>query len=504
MSAVPALRIRRLTESPPREDGRYVLYWMTATRRLEWNFALDRAIELAERHDIPLLVFEAIRVGYEWAADRHHHVILDGMREHRERLADGPVAYYAYVEPEDGAGSGLLAALAESARFVVTDDSPVFFTPGLLRAATRLEGVPVDAVDSCGLFPLHATDRTFSAAYHFRRYLHKTLPEHLLHVPSSDSLGSADLKAAGGSKGASLDDLVDESILSKWPPASDDLLAEDRSLEDLPIDHSIGRTEWRGGATYARERLDDFLENGLPRYLDRNNPDLDVVSGLSPALHYGHLSSHEIFDRITKLEEWSPARLSDTPDGRRKGWWGMSEPAEAFLDQFITWRELGYNYCTHAEVYDTYESLPEWARETMETHASDEREYVYTLEEFAEARTHDELWNAAQRQLLSEGVIHNYLRMLWGKKILDWTEDPRTALDIMIELNNRYANDGRDPNSYSGIFWTMGRFDRGWPEREVFGKVRSMTSQSTRRKVDLDKYLAKWGDSPELDLDGDA
>ena len=179
----------------------------------------------------------------------------------------------------------------------------------------------------------------------------------------------------------------------------------------------------------------------------------------------------------------------------------MSEPAEAFLDQLITWRELGFGYCTHADVYDTYESLPEWARDTMETHSSDDREYVYSLEEFEEARTHDELWNAAQRQLVGEGVIHNYLRMLWGKKILEWTEHPRTALDIMIELNNRYANDGRDPNSYSGIFWVMGRFDRGWPEREIFGKIRSMTSASTRRKVDVKQYLARWGDSPELDLD---
>ena len=471
---------------------------MTATRRLEGNFALDRALELAERHGLPLLILEALRVDYRWAADRHHHIILDGMREHRARLHGSGVAYYAYVEPAEGAGTGLLAALADAAKYVVTDDSPVFFTPRLLAAASRLESVPVDAVDSCGLFPLHATDRTFSAAYHFRRFLHKHLPEHLLHLPSVDPIGTGGL---GGAGEATLSKLVGDSILSKWPPADDALLAADRSLDDLPIDHTVGRTEWRGGATFARERLDDFLDNGLPRYLDRNNPDLDVVSGLSPALHYGHISSHEIFDRIRKREGWSPARLSETADGRREGWWGMSKPAEAFLDQLVTWRELGFGYCTHAEEWDSYESLPEWARETLETHASDDREYVYTLEEFAQARTHDELWNAAQRQLLEQGVIHNYLRMLWGKKILEWTEDPRTSLEIMIELNNRYAIDGRDPNSYSGIFWTMGRFDRGWPEREVFGKVRSMTSASTRRKVDLKQYLAKWGDSPELELE---
>lgn len=496
MSQLPAVRLRRLTEAGPRTDGQFVLYWMTASRRLEWNFALDRAVELATTHEVPLVILEAINVDYPWAADRHHHVILDGMREHRETLSASGAVYHPYVEPKAGAGSGLLTTLAESATCVVTDDSPVFFTPLLLSAASRLTGVCVEAVDSCGLLPLRATERTFSAAYHFRRFLHKELPSHLIHVPSSDPLATAGLVRAG----SGLIDRLRELTDSCWPAATDELLTGDRSLSALPIDHSVGRTAWRGGAAHARKQLDSFVENGLPRYLDRNHPDLDVVSRLSPALHFGHISAHEVFDRITRHEEWSPARLSDTADGRRKGWWGMSEAAEAFVDQLVTWRELGFNFCTHAEEFTTYESLPEWARDTMETHSSDPREYVYSVEEFARAQTHDELWNAAQRQLVGEGVIHNYLRMLWGKKILEWTDDPRTALDIMIELNNRYAIDGRDPNSYSGIFWVMGRFDRGWPERAVFGKIRSMTSASTRRKVDLENYLAKWGDALTLTL----
>ncbi len=172
----------------------------------------------------------------------------------------------------------------------------------------------------------------------------------------------------------------------------------------------------------------------------------------------------------------------------------MGPSAEAFLDELVTWRELGYGFCRHEPDYDRYESLPEWARATLEDHASDPREHVYTLDDLAAASTDDELWNAAQRQLLHEGVIHNYLRMLWGKRILEWTRHPRGALEVMIELNNRYALDGRDPNSYSGICWVLGRFDRGWPERAIFGKVRSMTSASTRRKVKLNEYLARWGD----------
>lgn len=178
----------------------------------------------------------------------------------------------------------------------------------------------------------------------------------------------------------------------------------------------------------------------------------------------------------------------------------MGASAEAFLDELVTWRELGYGYCSVVSDYRSYESLPDWARETLGEHAEDERPWCYDLDAFERAATHDELWNAAQRQLRAEGVIHNYLRMLWGKKILEWSAAPEEALRIMVELNNKYAVDGRDPNSWSGIMWILGRFDRGWPERPVFGKVRSMSSDSTRRKVSVDGYLERWGPQPGLDL----
>ena len=172
----------------------------------------------------------------------------------------------------------------------------------------------------------------------------------------------------------------------------------------------------------------------------------------------------------------------------------MSEPAEAFLDQLVTWREVGYNFCAHRSDYDDYECLQDWAKATLAKHARDKRLYTYTMDEFASARTHDLLWNAAQRQLVTEGCIHNYLRMLWGKKILEWTASPEEALDIMVELNNRYALDGQDPNSYSGIFWILGRYDRPWgPERPIFGTVRYMSSANTARKLRVNSYLRGYG-----------
>ena len=190
--------------------------------------------------------------------------------------------------------------------------------------------------------------------------------------------------------------------------------------------------------------------------------------------------------------DWTPDQVGEAKPGKRE-WWGLSDSAEAFLDELITWRELGYNMCVREDNYDQFESLPDFARITLKEHADDERDPVYSLEEFEQAKTHDELWNAAQNQLRKTGIIHNYLRMLWGKKILHWSRSPREALDIMIELNNKYALDGRNPNSYSGIFWVLGRYDRAWgPEREIFGKVRYMTSASTRRKYKVDPYIAKW------------
>jgi len=246
----------------------------------------------------------------------------------------------------------------------------------------------------------------------------------------------------------------------------------------------------------ARRVLRAFVRERLRRYAEmRNDPDTEGTSGLSPYLHFGHVSAHEIFAEVARRCGWSPADLSAQASGHRSGWWGMDEGSEAFLDQVVTWRELGYNRAASlGPLDDRLEQLPDWARHTLARHARDPRAHRYDLGAFERAETHDPLWNAAQRQLLCEGHIQNYLRMLWGKKILEWSRTPREALNVMLELNDRYGVDGRDPNSNSGIFWVLGRYDRPWgPERPIFGTVRYMSSENTRRKLDLEEYLRTYG-----------
>jgi deoxyribodipyrimidine photo-lyase len=344
--------------------------------------------------------------------------------------------------------------------------------------------VRLEVVDGCGLLPLRTGDEVFARAYDFRRFLQRVLPAHLGDAPARDPLRGYDLGAAPLPRG----------VAARWPPASRALLAATpEALAALPIDHGTRTVAARGGAVAAHAALRRFLAARLPRYADeRSDPDADCASGLSPWLHFGHLSVHEVFAGLAKRERWTCSRLRRTGDGRR-GWFGMGVNAEAFLDELVTWRELGFNHAWQRDDHERFGAVPQWAKATLAAHARDARAHTYSLGELAAARTHDPLWNAAQTQLRESGVLPNYLRMLWGKKVLEWTRTPAQAYAILVELNNRYALDGRDPNSYTGISWVFGRYDRPWaPERDVYGTVRYMSSANTMRKLRLKRWLAQW------------
>ena len=458
---------------------------MIASRRPRFNFGLQRAADWSRQLGLPLVILEALRCEYPWASDRLHKFILEGMSDTAAALKERNVTYYPYVELERGAGSGLLEALGADAAVVVTDDFPTFFLPSMVAAAAAKMPVLLEAVDSNGLLPMAAADREFATAYSFRRFLQKNIVDHIAEMPLEDPLAET-LPATSP---------VPSAITRRWPEAREDLLAGGiDSLSSLPIDHSVAAAPVRGGSSAADTALRRFLDHRLGRYLDdRNRPEAEATSGLSPYLHFGHISAHEVFLETMRHERWSPEDVVPPSNGRRAGWWGVSGSAEGFLDQLVTWRELGFNVCSLRPDHGRWESLPDWAASTLSRHARDRREHVYSLEEFANAATHDPLWNAAQTELLREGTIHNYLRMLWGKKILEWTSEPREALEVMVELNNRYALDGRDPNSSTGILWVLGRHDRPWgPERPIFGTVRYMSSANTARKFPVRAYIDRY------------
>ncbi|MFI5075951.1 MAG: deoxyribodipyrimidine photolyase [Vicinamibacteria bacterium] len=485
---VPPVRIRLANDAPVRPARACVLYWMVAARRARANFALQRAVELAVELGRPLIVFEPLRVGYPWASDRLHAFVLQGMVDNVRAFARTPARYFPYVEARPGEGRGLLEALAANAAAVVTDDAPVSFLPRMIAAAAGRLDVRLEAVDGNGLHPLRAVDRVFTTAFSYRAHLQKTLRRHLDDVPLTNPLAGVRLPPAPG---------LDE-VLGRWPEAPPALLTGTASaLAGLPIDHDVAPVAARGGSKAGHARLKAFLGRDLATYADdRHDPDDPRTSGLSAYLHFGHVSAHEVFDAVMTHEGWTRRQLAASGGGRREGWWGVTRGAEAFLDQLVTWREIGFNAAAHLAGHDRYDTLPAWARTTLAAHARDPRPHRYDRDTFERAATHDPLWNAAQRELVRDGRIHTYLRMLWGKKILEWSRTPQDALDTMIQLNDKYALDGRDPNSCSGIFWCLGRYDRPWgPERDIFGTVRYMSSENTARKLRLKGYLARYGPS---------
>jgi deoxyribodipyrimidine photo-lyase len=492
-SAVPAIRIRTLNPEIGdfNPEGDYVLYWMIAARRTNWNFGLQRAVEWARSLKKPLLILEALRSGYKWNSDRIHGFVIQGMADNARRLADKPVTYYPYLETSPGQERGLLPALAREACLIVTDDFPCFFLPRMLQVASRLTQRTMELVDSNGLYPMHHTQRVFSRAFDFRRHLQKELLPHLRHAPLADPLANLQLPRLKK---------LPENVIQRWPEAKPLALARsseslNQFLMTIPLNHQVPLCETVGGSVAAEKQAELFIAQRLSHYQDaRNEPEKMMTSQLSPYLHFGHISVHQIFDQLQQRCQWLPGRTAAKATGQASGWWGMDQATESFLDEIITWREIGYNMCAHTDNFDRYESLPSWARKTLEEHQSDPRDYLYDFEQFETSQTHDRLWNAAQNQLRRTGIIHNYLRMLWGKKILEWSPSPADALATMIELNNKWALDGRNPNSYSGIFWVLGRYDRAWGERPVFGKIRYMSSENTARKVKVKNYIDQFRD----------
>jgi len=443
------------------QDGRPgpgpVLYWMHRDHRACDNWALLFAAGLARSLDAPLAAVHCLDPAYPLAQPVHFSFLLGGLDELARSLAGAgiPLARLTGDPPREVAG---LARRLDAAAVVADFDPLRHKRAWLLQAARALE-CPLHEVDARNVVPcFRASDKAEYMARTIRSKIHRLLPEFLEEFPP---LPTGLRPWAGAGPG---------------PEAEGGLWPEPEAVGRLPghLADGPGSGYFAPGEAAARAGLEDFLAHRLAGYAARrNDPGLDGQSGLSPWLHFGMLSAQRVALAVTGAH--APA-----------------EDKEAFLEELVVRRELADNFCLHHPDYDTVEAFPDWARRTLEKHARDPRPFLYTREELENARTHDPAWNAAQKEMLLTGKMHGYMRMYWGKKILEWTASPREALATALDLNDRYSLDGRDPNGYAGVAWSIGGVhDRPWVERPVFGQVRYMNLAGLNRKFDLAAYAAK-------------
>ncbi len=432
-----------------------VLYWMRVAMRSEENPALEAALTLAHALRRPLLVYQGLSERYPFASDRHHRFILEGARDVASALAERGVAYAFHLERPGHRADHLLTLAARSAA-VVTEIFPWKPLADWTSTLARSADCTVMAVDSSCLVPMPLVDaRSCDRAFRFRDAT-ANLRRKALQAPSI-----APLPAVPGA-------------LPKLPfePVSLEQADLAMLIASCEIDHTVAPVPHTpGGSRAAEKRWQSFRDQRLVRYhRQRNDPLADGVSRLSAYLHYGQISPFTV------------AR-----DAVATGDAG----AEKFLDELLVWRELAWAFCFHHPQHEKLSALPEWARATLETHRQDRRSALHDWETLARGRSGDGLWDAAQRSLLIHGELHNNVRMTWGKALLKWTPDARTALTRLIDLNHRYALDGRDPNSYAGILWCLGLFDRPFqPEQAILGSVRDRDTQDHAMRLDVTAYGA--------------
>ncbi len=455
-------RVRELNHAPLRENAQYVLYWTQMNRRAEANFGLSFAASLANSRRLPLLVYEGLTYTYKQANDRVHTFMLQAVPDTARQMQQLGAGYCFYLRRNPSDPNDVLYRLAGNAAAVVTDDYPTFIAAQHNRSVPGKIGVAFYAVDSSCIVPMSRHDKRAYGAYTIRPRIHKLLPEYLRPAP-------------------------EVSLDHRWPPSLASVTAPwhtevtPRNIADLvascAIDHRVPPSlSFDGGRQQAEKHLAHFLEQNLRRYArDRNEPSRHATSNLSPYLHFGHISSLEV-----ALAATEHARHYDLI-------------ADEFLEELIVRRELAFNFARFAADIESFCDLPAWCELNMKKHASDPRDPVYSLAQFEAAATHDPLWNATQTELLLRGKIHGYYRMYWGKKIIEWSPAYEDALHTMLYLHDRYALDGRDPNTYTNILWCFGLHDRPWPERPVFGTFRWMSFDGMKRKTDIQAYIDEIG-----------
>ncbi len=446
---IPTERISRLSEHPP-ADGQYVLYWMQQSQRAECNHALEHAAERANAMSRPLLVCFALTDDYPEANARHYRFMLEGLRETQSALEKRGIRMIV----QQGRPDELVVQLGREASLVICDRGYLRHQKQWREQVARRLACEVTQVESDVVVPVQvASGKAEWAARTLRPKIHAHVERFLVALRSTPVRQDSLSLQVDGLK---LDDV--EAVLKR-----------------LELDHSVpAATLFRGGASEGRRILRRFVTDHLAHYQEnRNQPQTDDVSHMSKYLHFGQISPIEV-----------ALAVRDAARGRR-------EDVETFLEELLVRRELSHNFVHYTANYDQYECLPAWAQKTLHRHQRDRRPHLYSREQLDNAATHDPYWNAAMREMRFTGYMHNYMRMYWGKKILEWSATPQEAFETALALNNRYFIDGRDPVSFANVAWVFGLHDRPWAERPIFGTVRYMSADGLRRKCDIDGYVAK-------------
>jgi deoxyribodipyrimidine photo-lyase len=442
-------RIQDLNEADVRE-GDYVLYWMQSSQRAEQNHALEYAVQRANDLDQRLLVVFGLTDDYPEANLRHYTFMLEGLKDVQRALEKRGIKMVV----REGSPDEVALGAGKNASLVVTDRGYMRPQKKWREKVAREADCLVTQVESDVVVPVGlASDKQEHAARTLRPRIQEYLEDFLVALrPTKFEKRSTNMQEGGL-----------------------DLSDVEKVLDGMDLDRSVGALShlYKGGNSEAKKIFRRFLKQGLGDYeANRNQPQTDYVSHMSKYLHFGHVSPIWLALQARKTS----AKLDNI---------------ESFVEELVVRRELSMNFVFYNNDYDSYSNLPGWARKTLEEHKGDEREYTYTRKQLENAETHDEYWNAAMKEMVHTGYMHNYMRMYWGKKILEWSNTPEHAYRTTLYLNNKYFIDGRDPNSFANVAWVFGQHDRGWTEREVYGKVRYMSSGGLERKTKPDQYVEK-------------
>ncbi|QHI68826.1 deoxyribodipyrimidine photo-lyase [Tichowtungia aerotolerans] len=440
-------RIHKLNDKPVRQSGGFVLYWMQQSQRAEWNHALEYAIERANQWTLPVAVVFGLMDDYPEANERHYAFMLQGLEEVFQTLEKrGIGAFIGRGHPADVA-----IEAGKEAALIVCDMGYLRHQAEWRARVADESDCEVVEVESDVVVPVEtASDKPEYMARTLRPKIHRNLNEFLQPLASNCVAAR------------------------EWFQGLEKLSRQVPTIGNLKLDRSVGAVKsFKGGTAEAKRRLKQFIKNSLAVYSDHSNqPQTDDVSMMSPYLHFGQISPLTIALEVLKSD-------------------AAKEAQDAFIEQLIVRRELAMNFVWFTPDYDQFSCLPNWAKQTLKNHAKDEREYLYTREQFEQSQTHDPYWNAAMTEMRVTGFMHNYMRMYWGKKVLEWSPSPEEAFETLLAINNKYFIDGRDPNSYAGVAWVFGKHDTAWAARPVFGKTRYMNAAGLKRKCDINAYVEK-------------